>query len=1625
MKRLGLCGLIIFGILTHFLAAFQSPAQSAEEAQSYIVLLKEPSVVEKSLEWSPGGSAELRRWILDSPEARRYEQLIGEHQMQFLNEFFRAQVEEGILSSLEVLDRRTFLLNMLVVRAHHEEIERLRQQEEVDGVYPNHKRYLLLDTAPLVVGAPALWEPLGGIDKAGQGIKIGIIDSGINQDHPMFSADGFNTPAGFPLGDSAFANSKVIVARTYVKPEYGLKQQDNDTPQDELGHGSQVAAIAAGRVVDTPQGPIQGIAPMAFLGNYKVFGSPSKNPNTTVAAVTKAIEDAVEDGMEVINLSLGGEARNPAVDPEQKAIALAVEAAVVVVVAAGNGGPNPRTITSPGTSPDAVTVGATSNGRIFASALDITSDSPVPAELQTVPYVPGTGRASSEPVGPLPIVSIALLDTTELACQPLPAGSLSGEAALIRRGECFFSAKAKNVFDAGAEAMVVYNNVTGSAIVMGGLNDVEPPAVMIKKAAGEALRDFLIGGAEANVTFRAATDLSPFPAQADIMTSFSSRGPNIDLAIKPDLTAPGDNIHTASNRITPEPQYSLRSSGTSFAAPMVSGAAALVKQLHPDWQDQLSGGNLARAIKSVLVNTAAKTTTWKEEPARLIHTGNGRLDLTRAAKASAVLDPVSLSFGLLSEDISSRLERRIKLTNLSSNAQTFQIELSHIVENPSVQMSISPLTLALSPGEIGEFTISADSISPLAAGVFEGFARISSSEEGTELTASYWGGVTVEDDSLILRVSQNDQTAHASIASAIEAAQPGNVIEVADSSTYREVIDMTYNTDGLTLNGITLRSAPGESPTIDVRELTSQSPAVTVSDLERVTVEGMRINGGLHGIRYSNASGTVRNNTIEGTSANAGSYGIQLAGSRVHVFANTIRNNNNGIAAFSSSALIQHNQIGGMAEGNGNQGTGIFVSAGSPVGIYENEISNLSSLNGKGIHIFNAVALIKGNTILNTQENMADGILAQGQASQLSVLDNQIEGNGRFGISLISGAQAFLERNQLLKNQSAGLHLEEGSTATIHSSSFLENGTGIRSFSSSAELFDSLIAGSTDPAEGDGIFAAEGVLRAYNSTIFGNAGFGIRLSGTQTTVSNSILDQNTGGELSGASSNSFSNNLIGDGQFAGLDGNFAADPMFSNPLNLDFSLREGSPAIDRGSQFFPISSLDLLSHERVIDGNKDDIAGVDLGAIEFGSEFWVPRILPVLSVKEAEFVGLAMANGFHESTRVLLRAYKVNGQLSGTFELEIPPGQQVALLLTEAFNPLQEGWIEILSSKPDLMSFTLLGNQSLSFLDGAELSSALSDKLLFPEIRSQGDEETRFYLINPHPQGVDVSLRWIRSDGSSLDKIYPIAARGMLALTFAEIFGGGTGGYITATVPTGEPICGMEIFGSPDSRGGLLALDYKAGSSQLFAAQLASGANIETTLNIINTGPVTDVTLEFLDENGESIKSFVLNDLPTGRQFRQRARDIFALPSNLVVGWLRIQSSTGMLVGNISFGDPAGKFLAAVPLQSQGVREFIFSHVVQTSEVFSGAALLNASSDNALVSVEVFDSGGERTGISFLQLASGQKWARLFTELIPNLKTQTGGLVRIRSNVPIFGFEIFGSYSLNFMSAVPPQALVR
>ncbi|HXJ37944.1 MAG TPA: S8 family serine peptidase, partial [Bryobacteraceae bacterium] len=370
----------------------------------------------------------------------------------------------------------SMLLNAVFVTATPDRVAELESLPGVQGVVRLRKYKRSLNKALPLLAADGAWSALGGFPNAGKGIKIGMLDSGIDQNHPSMQDNTLQVPPGFPKCDTAsnctdFTNSKVIVARSYVRQLVaGGGQADDYSARDRSGHGTAVATCATG---NTSAGSvtISGVAPKAWVGSYKIFGSPEVNDFATDDVIVTALEDAIADGMDVISMSVGGTAftgptdtgaacgNNSGVpcDISASAFEAAAQKGALIVVAAGNDGANGLnyptfgSVASPGTAPSVITVGGTTNAHGFTPSVRIPGSN-VPANLANVPAQP---TDSYSPYGALagPLVDVANLGNDGYACAALTPGSLANSFALVQRGPagadaCAFSTKMQNVVNA-------------------------------------------------------------------------------------------------------------------------------------------------------------------------------------------------------------------------------------------------------------------------------------------------------------------------------------------------------------------------------------------------------------------------------------------------------------------------------------------------------------------------------------------------------------------------------------------------------------------------------------------------------------------------------------------------------------------------------------------------------------------------------------------------------------------------------------------------------------------------------------------------------------------------------------------------------------------------------------------------------------------------------------------------------------------------------------------------------------------------------------------------------------------------------------------------------------------------
>ncbi len=474
----------------------------------------------------------------------------------------------------------------------------------------------------------------------GKGIKIAIIDTGVNYNHPDLYGFG--------------KDGKVIGGYDYI--------ENDNSPLDTDGHGTQVAGVLAA------DGNLKGISPKAKILAYRVSAD---GEGVASDLISKAIHQAIKDDADIINISLGVNRTEYEID---RAVNAAVDAGIVVVAAAGNSGPESSTIGSPASNPNAITVGATYNNvtNSLVSTLEIDQK-----QFEVFPMV-GTKSIES------PIISeirfggysrdqdLKNLDVKDVILLAERGGETSDELV-------YFSDKEKNAAKYGASAIIVYNNRPG--IFFGELihefvdEGYKPkiPAVSINQEDGLEIKKML----EKNITGKLDVFYHP-----DYVAYFSSRGPVSHFFTKPDLVAPGVFVNTT----TSQNGYNM-TVGTSYAAPHVSGAIALLLEKNPNLKpDQ---------IKSILTTTTDPVTDSYGKKFSMDETGSGRINITKAFNADLIISPATLRFDFSNDKKID--EKELKIRSLSNPLDevdiTFEktegIDFSHKFEDDTLKISSS------------------------------------------------------------------------------------------------------------------------------------------------------------------------------------------------------------------------------------------------------------------------------------------------------------------------------------------------------------------------------------------------------------------------------------------------------------------------------------------------------------------------------------------------------------------------------------------------------------------------------------------------------------------------------------------------------------------------------------------------------------------------------------------------------------------------------------------------------------------------------------------------------------------------------------------------------------------------
>jgi uncharacterized protein (TIGR03437 family) len=629
------------------------------------------------------------------------------------------------------------VLNAVFVTADEGQRAQLAKLPGVIAVADDLPYKRLMVTAVDLHRVSQAWDAAGGAANAGAGVKIAVLDTGIDQQHAAFQDPGLSFPPGYPrcnASDCAYTSAKVIVARSYVSQlelanSPADSRPDDESPRDRVGHGTAVAMVAAGVRHTSPLGAISGVAPKAYLGNYKIFGSPGVNDTTFGSAVISALNDALNDGMDIAVLSFGRPAvwapldsgsvcnlaGNQACDPVASAVQNA-SVRLLVVTGAGNSGDSgtsiPRalnSIESPATAPAALTVGATSNAQRYAVPVRVTGDAP--ANLQSVQALFGDGPPLSA------ALRAPLRDSGSLACTPLAAGSLAGTIAMVQRGgaECSFATKVSNAAKAGAVAVLVeQTDGTDLLIPMRGLKETGIPAAIIGSTDGKALRAFLSTRPDRETVIEALPQSYVF--EPNLVASFSSLGPSIEGgAIKPEVVATGYPLYMATQKYDPNgdlysPNGYVAAQGTSFAAPIAAGAAALFKQKNP--------GATPVQVKSAVVNTASTDVA----SANVYFVGAGKVDALGAVQTTLSVSPATASFGYLFSTARFPIGGNITLVNHGSAAANVRLQIEG-ANNAAARVALSDTTFTLAAGASRAVTVRLEGNRP-SPGSYSGIITI-------------------------------------------------------------------------------------------------------------------------------------------------------------------------------------------------------------------------------------------------------------------------------------------------------------------------------------------------------------------------------------------------------------------------------------------------------------------------------------------------------------------------------------------------------------------------------------------------------------------------------------------------------------------------------------------------------------------------------------------------------------------------------------------------------------------------------------------------------------------------------------------------------------------------------------
>jgi uncharacterized repeat protein (TIGR01451 family) len=673
-----------------------------------------------------------------SPAVQAYREFLLAEQAQTIS-----RIGELLGRSISVLFQYDLVLNGFTTELSPSEAAQVAQLAEVRRVFRDVEEKLDTDAGPAWIGAPGIWDgsTTGLTGTKGEGVIVGILDSGINHDHPSFAEVG---PADMyvhinPKGPNVhlgwcdpantnyipgFCNEKLIGAWDFVDGLTPPSGYEVIGPEDGDGHGSHTASTTAGNTVDaglvaptlTFTQTISGVAPHANIIAYDVcYYSPADATGLCPSSSSlAAANQALADGVDVINYSIGG-GNNPYSDSVELAFLDLFNAGVFVSTSAGNSGPGANTTghRSPWVSTSAA---ATHDRIIWNHLIDMVGGTP-PADMQGKGFTAGYGPAPIVHAKNYQVAPATAEDARLCAPGAFPAGTFNGEIVVCDRGIYARVDKAQSAADGGAGGFVLANAAANGEDITGDAYAI--PGVHLGFSNAEPLRlwlDTMAVGQVYTATI-AGVDYTKVDTNGDVLAGFSSRGPNGSLdVLNPKVTTPGVDIWAAVatdfiNGPAGYPEYAFYS-GTSMASPHTAGAAALFKAAFPTWSPA--------EILSAFMSTSDTTVTDTDgSVADYFDMGAGRVDLSMAGKAGLVMDETGAN--MLAADPG--LGGDVKTLNIASftNSQCLQnCSWTRVVSNPlavpvtwtgsadQTWLSVDPISFTIAAGGTQTILVTAD-----------------------------------------------------------------------------------------------------------------------------------------------------------------------------------------------------------------------------------------------------------------------------------------------------------------------------------------------------------------------------------------------------------------------------------------------------------------------------------------------------------------------------------------------------------------------------------------------------------------------------------------------------------------------------------------------------------------------------------------------------------------------------------------------------------------------------------------------------------------------------------------------------------------------------------------------------